>query len=894
MGIIPDNMDALLGFWNRETNLENELYLVDYFRSESQYTKDWPLVFTKNGGLMAFFTMDGLDPEPFGQEEHLAVAATLRRAAETFSNESVEDEFKGGTWEIINYWERIEGVPQRLRRPARDSEAIHYLVDSTNAFWSQRTVYDDRITWVIQFVPKYHQTGIWKLRSPEANVEILQSHLERQAQFLRRRCRIFQEAVMAYQTPSPRMTLKTRPMNEKEIRQFVYRQANRRQCGDTEVDPDLSLLQQVCYSSRNNSQRVYQVNDQPLTVLTWKYPPKGSFGNIFKNFSDRCLFPFTICQVFSGQNAKENMARLNRNKGPATALGAKSRNAQAWLEEATEYEDSLLLDGAAPFAWKFSVVVTGADQSQYEERLGKLLSWAKTMNGGEPMEEGKDSRVIAELSTIPGNTWANARLNICTSKNVGDLAMVYRLGKGDSRPHMLFGDRNSGIYSLDLFTSKLPSWNCAVLGKPGSGKSVLMNQEVLGVSTEPFQCYILDEGNSYHSLVEFYADDMPGEVTTMRIRGGDFRFNPLPIIWAIQERERQIADGTYKQIIDGDMLPDPIEAAEQFFENWLEVLLGGGEPLSQDLKNKLDRALKGKDENSPSFFLDFRQVCQDWIDKKAAGIDMPLPRPLSQLQTFVFNEVEELGGALEIWTRGERAKYFDSGEDSISDARMVYFELTGIKDDPLLSRPFVAALMGTMWRRICDPKRLHERKAIILDEAWRWISDPVFSRVVEEIARTIRKFSGFLVLSTQTTDDLNNPDAVKLLKTMSHQFIYPGFTDENYFRKILQLTDQQIELHASLETNDKKREVLYWNATGLVRALDVVLAPVTYWFSTSNAKDKVFRSALTRKGGLRFAMEELATACEFRTIGSEDLRIAKVTEYMQANHPEALKGRSAK
>lgn len=891
MGIIPETMDALFGFWNRETNLENELYLVDFFRSEMQYTREWPLVFTKNGGLMAFFTMEGLDPEPFGQEEMEAVSATIRRAVETFSNDSVEDDFKGGTWEIVNYWERIEAEPQKLRRPARHSDAIRYLVDSTNEFWSKRTVYEDRITWVIQFIPKYHQTDIWKLRSPGANVRLLRGNLERQAQFLRRRCRIFQEAVMAYQTPSPRLTMKTRPMNEREVKDFCFRQVNRKAPGNSEVDPDLSLLQQVCYSSRNNSQRVYQVNDRPHTVLTWKYPPKGSWGNLFKEFSDRCLFPFTICQVFSSQDGKSVMARLNRNKGPAMALEKKSRSAKAWMEEAEEYQDSLLLDGAAPFAWKFAVVVGGDDQAQYEERLGKLLSWAKTMNGGEPMEEGRESRVIAELATVPGNTWANARLNICTSKNVGDLAMVYSLSRGDKRPHLLFGDRNGGIFSMDLFTSKLPSWNCAVLGKPGSGKSVLMNQEVLGLSTEEFQCYILDEGNSYHSLVEFYAEDMPGEVTTMRIRGGDFRFNPLPIIWALKERERQKADGTYRQIIEGDMLPDPVDAAEQFFENWLEVLLGGGEALPTDKKNRLDRALKGKDENSPSFFLDYRQLCEDWIRKEAEGITMPLPRPLSQLQTFVFNEVPELGDALEIWTRGERAKFFDSGEDSISDARMVYFELTGIKDDPLLSRPFVAALMGTMWRRICDPKRLHERKAIILDEAWRWLADPVFATVMEEVARTIRKFQGFLVLSTQVTDDLNNPDAIKLLKTMAHQFIYPGFTDENYFRKILQLTDQQIKLHESLETNEKSHECLYWNATGLVRALDVVLPPVTYWFSTSNAEDKVFRSALTRKGGLRFAMEELATACNFRTIGSKDLRISLVTEYLKANHPDALRGR---
>jgi hypothetical protein len=37
-------------------------------------------------------------------------------------------------------------------------------------------------------------------------------------------------------------------------------------------------------------------------------------------------------------------------------------------------------------------------------------------------------------------------------------------------------------------------------------------------------------------------------------------------------------------------------------------------------------------------------------------------------------------------------------------------------------------------------------------------------------------------------------------------------------------------------------------------------------------------------------METLATACEFRVIGSEDLRLAKVAEYLKNNYPDALKG----
>jgi type IV secretory pathway VirB4 component len=686
--------------------------------------------------------------------------------------------------------------------------------------------------------------------------------------------------------------MKIAPMSEQEIKDFMARQVNRRAGDSGPVDPDFSLAQLVCYSNRSNAGRYLLVNEHPTALLTWKLPPKSTWGWFFRDFSSKLLFPFTVWQVWASVNPRPQKAMLNRNKGPAAALEERSRETREWLKEANDYLDTLALDGAAPFNWKFQIIVSGVDRYQLEERMGKVGAWSKTMNGADTMEEGKATRVIAELATIPGNTWANGRKNPVTSRNVGDLAMVYRLGKGDPRPNMLFGDRNNGVYGMDLFSSKLPSWNTAVLGKPGSGKSVLMNKRLMALSTMPFQSYIMDEGNSYHSVTEFFAEDMPGEVATMRIRGGDFKFNPLPLAWALRERERQVKEGVYRLVVEGEMLADPVEAECLMFENWLEVLLGDGERLPTELKNRLDKALKGE-KGDKGFFLDFTNQCKEYNEALRCGQDMAKPRPLSQLLTFVRNEVPELTGALEIWTRGERAKYFDSGEDSISNARLVYFELTGIKDDAMLSRPFAAALMTTIWRRISDPTRLHERKAVTLDEAWKWLTDPVFSKVVEEMGRTIRKFRGYIEVSTQTTDDLNSPGAQKILKTMSNQFVFPGFTDRHYFKTVLQLSDDQIALHENLEHSDCRREALYWNSTGLVRALDVVLTPTEYWFSTSHAADKIYRSALTKKLGLRAAIKELAKACGHKTIPSEDLRIGLVEDYLSLHHQDLGFGRKA-
>ena len=111
---------------------------------------------------------------------------------------------------------------------------------------------------------------------------------------------------------------------------------------------------------------------------------------------------------------------------------------------------------------------------------------------------------------------------------------------------------------------------------------------------------------------------------------------------------------------------------------------------------------------------------------------------------------------MELWTRAPRDRFFDSGTDSVAAAKYIYFELSGLEDDPLLAVPFVSTLMGSVWKRIQNPRTIREKKIVIVDEAWSFLSHRAFFRVVEDMFRTIRKFNGFIVLSTQTPKDLKD------------------------------------------------------------------------------------------------------------------------------------------
>ena len=328
-----------------------------------------------------------------------------------------------------------------------------------------------------------------------------------------------------------------------------------------------------------------------------------------------------------------------------------------------------------------------------------MATQLKLLEGGEGLEE-RDNRLLGELASLPGNGQLGLRANLVTSKNVGDLAMVFRLSGGDGAPFLLFGDCKGGVFGYSLFTRREPSWNKAVLGLPGSGKSMLMNAFLLGNANFASQGFVLDKGNSFGPLFELLAADMPDEVAVMRLRGGDFRCNPFPLAWALQERERQEAAGTYRMALEGgDRPPCPVEDARLFFESWLDALVGQGNISLPAEKNRLDRALKGI-HGEGGFFRDYENQCRAYGEGKRQGLPVKPPRPLSALLTHLRNEAPELVPVVELWTRPPRDQLFDSGTDSVAEARYIYFELSGLDDDPLLAVPFLAALMGSVWQRI--------------------------------------------------------------------------------------------------------------------------------------------------------------------------------------------------
>lgn len=883
---LPKATRSLDQAWNgADANLEDELLLYDFFRREEDYSNERPLIVCKDGGLLALYQMDGIDPEPLGGEGLAGASAALRRAFDVLNPEALEGDWRRGTWEVQNIFSRREGSAPEIAPPTRDSAALRYLCEATNSYWQRRTVFQDEILWAFKFIPRFREKRtlswpVWRLRDAQSEVVLRLADLRAQARMVRRVLKIVEENLLAFTTRRPKMGFGFHPLDERQAFEVLWRQVNRRGGTPGTLRPDLPLLCQVAASDRDNTGEHYQIDGRLTKVLTWKIPPISSIAYLFARLQNEVRFPLVLAQTFRAVHFAQIGRQISRLANFAGALAGKHRESALYHAEAQDFLTSVRTENACPFNWYFTVVIQGSSLAELEDRAAKVGTQMKLMQSGDVLEE-RANRVLAELASLPGNGQYGLRLNRVTSRQAGDLAMAYRLSPGDKPPFLLFGDRKGGVFSYSLFSRREPSWNKAVLGLPGSGKSMLMNAFLLGNAMFESQAYVLDKGNSFGPIFELLAQEMPSEVAVMRLRGGQFRINPLPLAWALAERDRQQATGEHRLVLEsGEQLPCPVEDAKLFFEAWLDCLVGQRNRLGPAEKNRLDRALKGA-EGGGGFFRDYENQCRSYLRAKERQSGARPPRPLSILLTHLKNEAPEFVAAVELWTRPPRDRYFDSGTDSVANARYVYFELTGLEDDELLAVPFVSALMGTIWKRIQNPRGIKERKAVIIDEAWSFLAHPAFFRVVEEMFRTIRKFNGFVTLSTQSPKDVKEGDARKLLQTMAEVFLYRGFSEPEFMENDLHLTAHHLKLHESLREDDQRREVFYTSKNGLNRVLSVEISPALYWFATTDGEDKHWRNVFCQRFGLVEGIRHLVAACDERTIAGGELRIAKVRAYAQ-------------
>lgn len=305
-----------------------------------------------------------------------------------------------------------------------------------------------------------------------------------------------------------------------------------------------------------------------------------------------------------------------------------------------------------------------------------------------------------------------------TRKTVGNaihLAPLIAEWRGTRTPTMLFAGRRGQLMTLDLYDNDLGNYNAAIIGAPGSGKSVLMNEMAWSYLSIGAKVWMQDLGRSFEKLCRkaggTYIEFRPDVHLSL---------NPFPLVDDINE--------------DIDMLQPAIAKMAS---------------MSQPLDEVQLKAISA-------------MVLKLWA-KYGRDMDMTLlrdafvPGTIEDLGLKDDQRIKDLAVMLNPYARGGQYERFFSGPNTIDFSNdFVVIENEELKRKPDLHSVTNILLFYQITREMYLTR--DRKKVWFIDELKQQLgdansNDTLMASSVEEAARRARKYGGALVTATQSGDD---------------------------------------------------------------------------------------------------------------------------------------------
>jgi conjugal transfer ATP-binding protein TraC len=305
-----------------------------------------------------------------------------------------------------------------------------------------------------------------------------------------------------------------------------------------------------------------------------------------------------------------------------------------------------------------------------------------------------------------------------TRKTIGNaihLAPLVAEWRGTKTPTLLFAGRRGQLMTLDLYDNNLGNYNASIIGAPGSGKSVLLNEMAWSYRSIGAKVWMQDLGRSFEKLCR------KADGTYIEFRPDvQLSLNPFPLVEDINE--------------DIDMLQPAIAKMAS---------------MSRPMDEVQHKAISA-------------MVLRLW-KKYGRDLDMTILR-----DAFVQGTIEELGinddqrikdlaVMLNPYAKGGQYERFFSGPNTIDFSNdFVVIENEELKRKPDLHSVVNILLFYQITREMYLTR--NRKKVWFIDELKQQLGDAgsndlIMAASVEEAARRARKYGGSLVTATQSGDD---------------------------------------------------------------------------------------------------------------------------------------------
>ena len=336
-----------------------------------------------------------------------------------------------------------------------------------------------------------------------------------------------------------------------------------------------------------------------------------------------------------------------------------------------------------------------------------------------------------------------------------------------------------------------------IIGPTGTGKSVHGNQIIALEQKYGGFTYIFDMGASYESVVELYG----GRVD--RVGKDGPRVNPFAL--------------------------DPTESNIKFLYSFMKLLLtNGGAELEPEDDDVIHKAVQ----------------------------DMYLLEPENRRLSNLFLP-KKLNRYLSKWIgKGVYHAIFDNVEDSLSLSRLQCFDFQGLNNEQYadLIEPLMVWLLRRINDVLYDPANLGVPKHILIEEIFSSMKNRQLLEGTLASIKTVRKNLGGVTMIGQSADDLGaNADSI-VNSCTSFLFLKDATFNRKKYAELFKMNEQQIALFESLQN----REALYIRRDGLTKVVILNLDNRSYATFSTKPKDRVRRSKLIDKYGLKEGIARFA------------------------------------
>jgi type IV secretion system protein VirB4 len=566
-----------------------------------------------------------------------------------------------------------------------------------------------------------------------------------------------------------------------------------------------------------------RLDDDVVRVLTLKAPPAQTYATMLRD-----LYALPIEFVAVSEWRREPQGPMRR------AIHAKRRhfhNAKASLQnylQATPAnpDDMLIDDGASAIvadlgaslrdmeihghyfgAFSLTVVVYGPNVESAQRGVAACMK-AFAAHDATLIDE-RYNLLNAWLATIPGGSDRNLRSMYVLNTNYADLSFLFSVDAGRPRNETL-GAPCLAILETDQHTPYCLNLHrhdvahSVVLGSTGSGKSFLLNFLIAHAQQYRPYTVIFDLGGGY----EHVTQRLGGGYLRIGLDHRAFTINPFALA--------------------------PTNEHLHFLFTFVKVLAEGADQYHLTAQD--DRDLYEQIGN-------LYEVDRD--QRRLLTLSHMLPRAL--------------GRHLHRWVAGgPYADLFDHVDDTLSTASFQCFDFTGLDKYPQLLEPLLFYILHRANATIAAQEAAATFKLFVMDEAWRFLRNGAIRNYLTEALKTWRKQNAAVMLATQSSDDLERSDVLRVVvESCAATFFLanPG-CDAHVFRDIFGLNDTEIRRITTLTP----RQQLLFKQGSAAKVLNLHVEPESYWLYTNTPSDNVRAQAAIATLGFEAGLASLAGA----------------------------------